>query len=298
MGTSAAPDPLTGNHPLIPRWVPNETPTGDGTVAGSDGNATPEPQSGDAPVVNMGTVFRMPRSTLTSAIRISSTGGAGSGGRRRSGGRRSRRTAPSAGGRVRKAVSQYISARGGPASVARRLGVAVDVGARLYQVLDRIARQGLETALREFGTEINERSAGAVADALITLVCEEAAPNIGGVLDESLARAACDETLIALYQQGLTLTTLTPEQIPAVIQAFAVNAACLLIAREIGTELVDRPRTESETRDLQAILHSVVESSMRMNLPAGDVSNHTIRDVRTAVRDAYQDAFQILRAGR
>jgi hypothetical protein len=299
MGTSAPADPLKGAHPLIPSWVPdgNVPPTDvgpAGTPTADTDTATSSPA--DGAVADTSAVFLRPRSRVSSAIRITSTGGGATAGRGSVPGRRSRRPPPTTAGHLRKAVSQYIAARGGPGGVTRRLGVAVDVGARLYQALERIARNGLDAALQQLGLQLNERSAGAVADALITLVCEESVPNIAGVLDESLARAACDETLIALYQQGVTLATLTPEQVPAVIQSFAVNAACLLITREIATTIIDRPRTEAQVQTLQSTLRSVIESSMRMQLPAPRASDYTVQEIRSAVAEAYQNAFQILRA--
>jgi len=189
-----------------------------------------------------------------------------------------------------------VGARGGPAGVAQRLGLASDIGARLFEALDRIARDGFDAALAALGLRLDERSAGAVADALMTLVCAEAAGAIEGVLDENMARCACDETFISLYEQGISLTSLTPEDVPAVIQSFAINAASLLITRDIATMVVDSPRTEEESRTLQMTLKSVIESSMRLELPAA--SGRTIRQVRDAIGRSYRDAFQILQAAR
>ncbi|MHB8391239.1 MAG: hypothetical protein ACYDA1_00075 [Vulcanimicrobiaceae bacterium] len=197
-----------------------------------------------------------------------------------------------------KAVAKYVGARQGPAGAANRLNVAADVGARLYQVLDRIARNGLDNALEMFGARPSENSVAAIADALMTLVCLGGAGDLVGILDESMARAACDETFIELYESGSSLANLTPDQVPKVIQSFAVNAACLLITREIGTAVVDRPRTENESRDLQSSLKSIISSAMSLNLAPRTSGEYTIRELRDAISGAYRDAFRIISAGR
>lgn len=296
MGTSAGANPVTGNHPLIPAWIPDEQPATDqsGDVP-ADGAANPSQPTGPNNVASAPQQFSDPRSTMTSAVRLSSTGSLRGGGGGGAGlGRSGTRATPA--GRVRKAISQYVGARGGPAGVAQRLGLASDIGARLFEALDRIARDGFDAALAALGLRLDERSAGAVADALMTLVCAEAAGAIEGVLDENMARCACDETFISLYEQGISLTSLTPEDVPAVIQSFAINAASLLITRDIATMVVDSPRTEEESRTLQMTLKSVIESSMRLELPAA--SGRTIRQVRDAIGRSYRDAFQILQAAR
>lgn len=236
---------------------------------------------------------------MTSAIRLTSTGssrgGSSAGGAK--GGRRGRsggRATPS--GQISKAISQYVGARGGPAGVAQRLGLASAVGARLFEALDRIARDGFDAALAALGLRLDERSAGAVADALMTLVCAEAVGAIEGVLDENMARCACDETFISLYEQGISLTSLTPEAVPEVIRSFAINAASLLITRDIFTTVIDLPRTEEESRTLQTTLNAVIESSMRLELPTTGTGSYTVREVRDAIGRSYRNAFQILKA--
>jgi len=199
---------------------------------------------------------------------------------------------------VQRAIGGYVRARGGAEGIARRLSLASDVGARLYEALDRIARDGFDAALAALGIELNDRSVSAIADALMSLVCDAGAGALDGILDVSMARAACDETFIALYERGASLTALTVESVPGVIQSFAVNAACLLITRDIATTIVDNPRTETESRDLQSTLKAVVESSMQLNLPSRTSAGYTIRDIRHAITTSYQDAFQILLAGR
>lgn len=292
MGTSAPSGPVSGNHPLIPGWVSDDHPV-DLPNDGPRDAADDQEQAAGAPV-DMARRFAGARSNISSAIRLASTGtGAvgGSGG----GGRRGRQAAKPR-DRVQRAVQQYVSALGGSRGVASRLGVAVNVGARLFQVLDRVARDGLEAALRAFGRVVDEQSAGAVADALMTLVCEDAAVGLEGILDESMARAACDETFIGLYERGVRISELTPEQVPDVICSFAINAACLMITRDIATALVDRPRTEEEARTLHTTLESVIASSMRLELPTLGPTTYTIRDIREAIGAAYNDAFRILGA--
>lgn len=310
MGTSAAADPVRGEHPLLPAWLQDQdedqrdasnhtvpAAASDESPSGADDSQGAGGGSQNRPVLNAGQQFADPRSNITGAIRLISTGaGAGTphGGRR--GGRGARRTAQTPESRIRKGVSQYIATRGGPAGAARRLGVAVDIGARLFDALDRIARDGFDAALTALGLSVSDRSAAAIADSLITLVCEDATRGIDGILDESMARAACDETFIALYQEGISLASLSPDQVPMVIQNFAVNAACLLITREIGTAIIDRPRTEEQARTLQSTLKSVIESSLRIELPNRGAGSFTIRDFRDAIKNAYENAFRILRA--
>ena len=286
MGTSAPSTPPSGAHPLVPAWVSDEHPI-DLPEDERDIGGRPVPAPVDA------RRFSSARRQMTSAIRLSSTGGGS--GTAAGGGRRPARTPRD---RVRKAVQHYVSALGGSRGVVNRLGLAVDVGARLFQVLDRVAREGLEAALKAFGRSLDEQSAGAVADALMTLVCEDTALGLEGVLDESMARAACDETFIGLYEQGIRIADLKPEQVADVIRAFAINAACLMITRDIASSLVDRPRTEEEARSLQSTLESVIASSMRLELPTVDGAPYTIREVRDAISAAYNDAFRILGAGR
>ncbi len=290
MGTSAASSPVSGNPPLIPSWVAGDYPV---ELQGDEPSETPaesEPSTRPDPAARR---FSSARSHIGSAIRLTSTGG-GSGG----GATAARRSAQTPRGHVRKAVQSYVSALGGSRGVATRLGVAVDVGARLFQVLDRVAREGLEAALHAFGRSLNETSAGAVADALMTLVCEDAALGLEGILDESMARAACDETFISLYEQGILLSELRPEQVPDVIRSFAINAACLMITRDIATSLIDRPRTEQEVGSLQNTLQSVIASSMLLELPSSAVSETTIGELRRSIASAYDNAFRILGAGR
>jgi hypothetical protein len=298
MGTSVGASPVSGAHPLIPDWVSNDHPVElpADTGSGPTGPVLSSPNQ----VVDASRRFANPRSMMSSAVRLTSTGAlmggghGGSGGRHRAG--RGTRNTPTT--QVRKAVGQYVSARGGPSGITGRLGVAVDVGARLFMVLERIAREGFEAALSTLAVTLTEQSAGAIADALMNLVCGDAAANLEGILDESMARCACDETFIELYQQGISLTNITVDLVPDIIRSFATNAACLLITHEIGTMLVDRPRTEQESRTLQSTLRSVVEMSMRLELPVTPTSNHTVRDVREAISIAYRDAFQILQAAR
>jgi hypothetical protein len=132
----------------------------------------------------------------------------------------------------------------------------------------------------------------------MTLVCEDAALGLEGILDESMARAACDETFISLYEQGILLSELRPEQVPDVIRSFAINAACLMITRDIATSLIDRPRTEQEVGSLQNTLQSVIASSMLLELPSSAVSETTIGELRRSIASAYDNAFRILGAGR
>jgi hypothetical protein len=285
MGTSAGANPVTGKHPLIPSWIPDELPSGNQDF---DHNADAVRQSVAPPLTTA-------RRSASAAIRLISTGGGSPGGGGQ--GRGSARRARTPQGQVANAVGQYVLARGGSAGVSRRLGLATDIGARLFDALDRIARDGFDTALDALGIDLNEHSAGAVADALMTLVCDGAAGDIAGVLDENMARCACNETFISLLQQGVSLTALTAADVPAVIQSFAANAACLLITRDIFTSAVNSPRTEEEVRTLETTLKAVVETSMRLELPAGGPGTYTIRDVRGAIDRSYRDAFQILQAG-
>jgi hypothetical protein len=295
MGTSAAAGSISGNHPLIPQWIADEPPAD--VVADdppTDDNQGRDRENGP---VNSAQRFSNARSSMTSAIRLASTGrlvGGSRDGTSRGGGGRGQTPRH----RVRKAVAQYVAARGGPARVASRLGVALNVGARLYQVLDRVARDGLDAALQALGIVVDANSAGAVADALMTLVCADAAAGLEGLLDESLARVACDETFIELYQNNKRLSELTPQDVPDVVRSFATNAATMLITREIGASLIDRPRTEEESRTLRSTLRSVIESSIRLELPGGTSDNYTVSDVREAINVAYHDAFRILGAGR
>jgi adenosyl cobinamide kinase/adenosyl cobinamide phosphate guanylyltransferase len=242
-------------------------------------------------------VFGPARRTLTSAIRGVSTGGGGGGGSERRHGRRSSGRVVDPVRQTRKALSKYIQARGGPKRTALRLDLATGVGARLFVALDRIAREGFDAALAGIGVTVNEQGAGALVDALTTLVLENAAEGLDGILDESMARAACIETFIALYESGLSITELSAEQVPSIVRSFAINAAAILVSKEIGTALVDRPRTEEQVRDLQSTLRSVIDASMQMELPTAG-SEYTIRDVRSAISKAYENAFRILRASR
>jgi len=298
VGTSAAAGSISGNHPLIPQWIADEPPA---DVVANDAPADDNRGLRDSEngPVNSAQRFSNARSSMTSAIRLASTGrlvGGSRDGTSRGGGGGGRGQTPRQ--RVRKAVAQYVAARGGPAGVASRLGVALNVGARLYQVLDRVARDGLDAALQALGIVVDVNSAGAVADALMTLVCADAAAGLEGLLDESLARVACDETFIELYQNNKRLSQLSPQDVPDVVRSFATNAATMLITREIGASLIDRPRTEEESRAMRSTLRSVIESSIRLELPGGASNSYTVRDVREAINVAYRDAFRILGAGR
>jgi hypothetical protein len=193
---------------------------------------------------------------------------------------------------MRKAIAHYVTARGGGAGVANRLELAVRVGDRLHRVLERVASEGVERALKEFGVRLDETSAGAVADALMTLVLGDEAAELEGVVDESLARAACSQTFMALYKDGKTLAELTAVDVPDVVRSFAVNAAMGLLIREIGSNLYDKPSTEKDVSEILSIMRSVVASSVKLHLPTDDAPR--IRDIRETIRSAYRDAFNIL----
>jgi hypothetical protein len=296
MGTSSGSDPIKGNHPLLPRWIAQQElekrPAG--TQAGSDDLDSGTEPAKDA--VNFGSLFTSSRRNISSAIRTLSAGGFGAGRR----GRTPRSGSPEATARrqIRRAVAQYVGARGGAARTAQRLSVATNVGAHLFLVLDQIARAGLDAALKDLGVSLNERTVGALVDALVTLVRENGDEGLVGILDESMARAACIETFIEVYESEMSLTALTPDQVPLILRSFAVNAATLLVSREIGTSLVDKPRTEGEVREMQSTLRSVIESSIQIELPSTNSGQHTVRDVRDAILHAYENSFRILRAGR
>jgi hypothetical protein len=299
VGTSLAASAARGNHPLIPAWLRDDESAGaeaDPGASGTqpDGGVVVPVGSPQRPDVNFARTFAPARSAISRTIGYVSTGGSNPrGGRGQRGGGRQR----SAQQRARSAIGQYVRARGGASRVAGRLSIATDVAARLYDALDRIARDGFDAALAALGISLDDRSASAMADALMSLVIDADAASLDGILDVSDARAACDETFISLYEQGHTFSTITSDLVPGIIKTFAVNAACLLITREIGTSVVDRPRTENDSLSVQATIRSVVEAAVSLELPQRS-DRLSIRDVRTAIRSAYRGAFRILSASR
>lgn len=175
------------------------------------------------------------------------------------------------------------------------MGVAVDVGASLFVALDSIARDGVEAALRalNIGGAIGSGPAG-IVDSLMTLVCGEGTP---GSLDQGIARHACDELFIEMYDAGVTLETLAVEQVPIFIQMFAAEAAYAQIERDIADKIIDVPRNEAEAISLQRTLRDLVGEAIKLELPIEPSSRHTIADVREAIASAYRSAFVVFGSG-
>lgn len=282
MGTSAPVDPITGLHPLIPGWLPVGDPI-----------PTHPPNDGSLPAVDVmpPRAFTPARINIAGAVRLQSSGEArGPSGSGRT--RRGTRSSPSPHRSMRKAIAHYVTARGGGAGVANRLELAVRVGDRLHRILEQVASKGVERALKEFGVHLDEASAGALADALMTLVLGNEAAELEGVVDESLARASCSQTFMALYKDGKSLAELTAVDVPDIVRSFVINAAMGLLIREVGSNIYDKPSTEKDVSEVLSIMRSVVGSSVKLHLPTGDAPK--VRDIRETIRSAYRDAFNIL----
>jgi len=308
MGSSRGPKGISGSSPIVPTFVLDQYPV---EIPGEPDS--PEARSRpNTPAIqpNPGR-FAQARRDMSAAMRIMSTGqlrsrpggggptgggggGSGGGGRlRRPSGGGTRRRAQSSKSRVRRALAGYTRALGTPENVARRLGAAVDVGARLFNALDQIARDGIEAALRQL--HLDSALGGgpaAMVDAIMTLVCGE---NTAGSLDESLARHACDEMFMNMYGSGATLETLQPNQVPALIRSFAIEAVYAQIERDIATDILEVPKSEDDARQMQHELRDIIGDSIRLELPNEAETRYTVGQVREAIALSYRDAFQIFR---
>lgn len=291
VGTSKSNSGPGDRIPLLPRFALGGTAPGGngGADAGSQsGSSSPptapaaDPATGPVPgpatagnIPRVAGPWQLARTALTSVTR---RGGSG--------------------GRMRRAATRYVRAKGGARRAAAQATSGRASTARLGGFLSDVAARGFAEAARSLGLEV----IGQAADVVLAAILNAIAP-AGNTDDDATARRAINETLCDLMQRhgavdgGVEqLNALTADGVKNAIQssvsAYVYQCWLLELSKQVEQNAVSADRAVRLEREVRVYVRDLV----KLNLQDRDVLriDWAGTEGRRFTQDIYEQAYGLL----
>jgi len=283
MGTSSSSSGPRSNTPLVPSWLDD----GDVNSPPGGGNADEwMPGDQDKPEDDSDSQTRppVPPSALIGRFRgarmnFSRFAGSGGGDKRA----------------LQRAVRDYVhNGMGGTSNAVKRMGVSRTATANALRLFRTIEHYGLQETLRHLNLEaLAGHGVQDVFLGLTEVICQD-----GGLIDEAIVRDAWLETVAELDQFGIeNLNSLLPEQIRALFLGFIAHSIVVRLYQDIGVNgfkfAKDLENIDSLDMQLRDYIKRGVHDSFRGDIAI--LSSRTDQDIQQITRDAYHDAWNLLK---
>jgi hypothetical protein len=166
---------------------------------------------------------------------------------------------------------------------------------RIYGFLQDLRQSGVQQALTDLGLD---NLVGQLPEVALSALTDVFCPP-GGTIDESIAREAWDEAVLALSEQGVAdVALLTPEQWQSVLTEFMTNSIQLRIFNDIGPEGISLPRDIQAINQIQYDLHELIRGAVDDAIGNRMDGGQTIpqAEAQAIIDDIYDRAFGYLEA--
>lgn len=190
-----------------------------------------------------------------------------------------------------RAIGTYVKkGAGGSGTAARRMGNSSAAASRFVNFLRDVRVRGVEEVLRSLSLDsLVGKSPKEILLAFTDVICSP-----GGPIDESIAREAYVETVIAATDLGENLAAISEDQISSITTEFITRSIVTKIFIDIGQAIDVQTLTGENANYLAQLTYEFVGGLVRDRIQPEVQKTRNLRTaaVRSAMKKIYEIGFR------
>lgn len=268
MGTSTSNPGQSGNTPLVPSWLNNDTDEENNTNSSDLSDKLDEdtkPTDSDR--------FSNARNNFTRFLN--------SGGNKRY---------------LSTASKSYVNkALGGAANATKRLGSALGSTERLISMMSAFNRNGITQTIQSQG--LGHLVGKPLSDVFLVLI-DYIVPT-GGRVDEGISRDSLNDTITEFttsLDDTLEIDAISSGQLKAFTETYIANVIQNRLLNDIGNNMIKLPGSVEEINHIQEQIFDFIQGAVSDSISSykGSILDVNEQELSTVVRQVYKDAYSIL----